>query len=59
MNFGNRFESELNRSTLRIYGLTDENIVRLDMTTVNSNGIIDKNGLIQLATQKMTPPSLK
>jgi transposase len=48
----NRFESELNRSTLRIYGLTDENIVRLDMTTVNSNGIIDKNGLIQFGNSK-------
>jgi len=48
----NRFESELNRSTLRIYGLTNENIVRLDMTTVNSNGIVSENGIIQFGNSK-------
>lgn len=48
----NHFESELNRSTLRIYGLNHDNIVRLDMTTVNSNGLVSKDGIIQFGNSK-------
>ena len=57
----NRFESELNRSTLRIYGLNHDNIVRLDMTTVNSNGLVSENGFIQFGNSKDDPslPQIK
>lgn len=57
----NQFESELNRSTLRVYGLSEEKIIRLDMTTASSNGLVSEEGIIQFGNSKDDPsrPQIK
>jgi transposase len=57
----NQFESKLNSSTLRIYGLMDEKVVRVDMTTASSDAIVSEGGLIQFGNSKDDPtrPQIK
>ena len=56
----NEFESQLNASTIRVYGVISDT-VRIDMTTANSDGIVTKSGLIQFGHSKDDPstPQIK
>lgn len=50
----NEFESQLNATIIRIYGDFSD-IVRIDMTTANSDGIVTNSGLLQFGHSKDDP----
>jgi hypothetical protein len=54
----NEFEHQLNATIIRVYGVFDD-IVRIDMTTANSDGIVSKEDCCNLATQKMIPQTTR
>ncbi len=56
----NEFESQLNATIIRVYGVFSD-LVRIDMTTANSDGIITKRGLVQFGHSKDDPttPQIK
>ena len=49
-----KIEDKLNNSSIRVYGFSPD-IVRLDFTTVNIDGVISKDGLIQFGKSKDDP----
>ena len=56
----NEFECQLNATIIRVYGDFSD-IVRIDMTTANSDGIVTKSGLLQFCHSKDDPttPQIK
>ncbi|WP_409340197.1 IS1634 family transposase [Methanospirillum stamsii] len=56
----NEFECQLNATIIRVYGVFSD-LVRIDMTTANSDGIVTESGLLQFGHSKDDPttPQIK
>jgi len=56
----NEFECQLNATIIRVYGVFSD-LIRIDMTTANSDGIVTENGLVQFGHSKDDPntPQIK
>ncbi len=56
----NTFEMRFNETFIRVYGI-DMDLIRIDMTTANSGGIVTEDGILQFGNAKDDPdrPQIK